>query len=564
MFAKLKTLPVGGLAVSLVLLLAMTGAYRFFASPAEPTVGGGPATMRRLSEAQYRRSVADVFGSDIKVAGRFEPEARRDGLLAVGSSQVGLSATGFEQYYNLARDVSAQVVNGQHRSSLPCRPSAADAPDDTCALMVLRQYGLPLLRRPPTDERLSELTAIARKSAIEHRDFYAGLQTALVGLLASPDFLFRVDLVKAVDSRPAALVLDSYSKAARLSFFLWNAEPDMDLLTAAERGDLDNPTRLAVQVDRLIASPRLQDGVRAFFTDFLGFDEFEHLEKDGAIYPAFSPKVAQDAKEQTLKTIADLLVVRRGDYRDLFTNHDTFLTRRLGMIYGVPVESRTGWDRFRFPADDARGGLLEQVSFTALHSHPGRSSPTLRGKAIRELLLCQQVPAPPNNVNFAVVQATNNPNFKTARARLTAHRTEPTCAGCHKIMDPAGLALENFDGAGQYRATENDASIDASGELDGQHFSDAAGLGQTLHDDPAAAACLVGSVYRYAVGRSIAPGERDWVKWLNTSFVDDGYRLPDLMRRIALSRAFYAVSEPPGGNPSVAALQQPESEEIQK
>ena len=558
---KLKSIPFVCIAGALLAASAAVGVYLAFLSPGEPAARGGPAVMRRISEAQYRRSIADIFGADIKIAGRFEPEARREGLLAVGSSKVGLSATGFEQYYNLARDISTQVVDEQHRSLLPCKPQALNAPDDACTLTVLRRFGLPLLRRPPTEARLAELVEIAHKTTEEHQDLYAGLKMALVGILASPDFLFRVDLAGAGQDRPEQISLDDYSKATRLSFFLWNATPDAELLAAAARGDLERRSGLTAQVDRLLASPRLEDGVRAFFSDFLGFDEFDHLEKDGAIYPAFSPKVAQDAKEQTLKTIADLLVARRGDYRELFTNHDTFLTRRLGMIYGVPVDSRTGWDRFRFPADDPRGGLLEQVSFTALHSHPGRSSPTLRGKAIRELLLCQTVPAPPNNVNFAVVQDTNNPNFKTARDRLTAHRTEPTCAGCHRIMDPSGLALENFDGAGQFRPTENGTAIDTSGELDGQKFADAAGLGRALHDDPLAAACLVGSVYRYAVGRLVAPGERDWMTWLTKSFTSDGCRLPDLMRRIALSRAFYAVSGTPRGTQSAAVVPGTGSEE---
>lgn len=540
---KRKSVLIGSLAV--VAVVAGFGAYRYLSAPSEPTVAGAPATMRRLTEPQYRRSIADIFGSDIRVAGRFEPEARREGLLAVGSSQIGLSPAGFEQYYNLARDISAQVVGEPHRASLPCKPKAGDAPDDACTRAVLRHYGLSLFRRPPTEERVAELVTVARKTAEGHHDFYAGLRMALVGLLAAPDFLFRVDQVST--PQPGQPALDDYSKAARLSYFLWNAEPDAPLLAAAAKGDLDSRSGLAAQVDRMLASPRLDDGVRAFFTDFLGFDEFAHLDKDGAIYPAFNPLVAQDAKEQTLKTITDLLVTRHGDYRDLFTNHDTFMTRRLGMIYGVPVESRAGWDRFHFPDDDPRGNLLAQASFTALHSHPGRSSPTLRGKAIRELLLCQPVPAPPNNVNFAVVQDTSNPNFKTARDRLTAHRTEPTCAGCHRIVDPPGLALENFDGAGQFRPNENGAAIDASGDLDGHHFTDAAGLGRALHDDPAATSCLVVSVYRYAVGRSVVPGERDWVKFLTKSFADDGYRLPDLMRRIALSRAFYAVSEPTPG-----------------
>jgi Protein of unknown function (DUF1588)/Protein of unknown function (DUF1585) len=206
--------------------------------------------------------------------------------------------------------------------------------------------------------------------------------------------------------------------------------------------------------------------------------------------------------------------------------------------------TRDGWEAHDFPADDARAGLLTEISFLALHSHPGRSSATLRGKAIRELLLCQQVPMPPANVNFSIVQDTGNPKYKTARDRLTAHRTDAVCAGCHKIMDPIGLALENFDGAGQYRTAENGAPIDASGELDGTQFKDAAGLGQAMHDDPAAVSCLVGDVYRYAAGRDVQQSEMAFTVWLKDRFAADGYQLPVLLRRIALSDAFYRVSRP--------------------
>ena len=145
-----------------------------------------------------------------------------------------------------------------------------------------------------------------------------------------------------------------------------------------------------------------------------------------------------------------------------------------------------------------------------------------------------------------------NPQFKTARERLTAHRTQATCAGCHKIMDPIGLALENFDGAGQYRSQENGAAIDPRGELDGAKFKDAAELGQALHDNPSAAACLANSVYRYGAGREFDPGEKDWQKYLLDQFARNGYRLPDLLKFIATSDAFYAVR--PAGDVKEAGL----------
>jgi len=234
-------------------------------------------------------------------------------------------------------------------------------------------------------------------------------------------------------------------------------------------------------------------------------------------------------------------VTQKADYRDLFTTRKTFLTRNLGVVYQVPVASEKDWEAHEFAADDPHAGILTQLSFTELHSHPGRSSSTLRGKAVREILLCQVVPSPPANVNFTVVQDTNNPNFRTARDRLTAHRTEATCAGCHKIMDPIGLGLENFDGAGQLRATENGAPIDASGEIDGIKFTDAASLGKAIHDNPATTACLTNSMYRYAVGRDFDPGEREFQTWLGKQFADKGYRVTDLMKTIATSDAFFAV-----------------------
>ena len=169
-------------------------------------------------------------------------------------------------------------------------------------------------------------------------------------------------------------------------------------------------------------------------------------------------------------------MVQHGDYRDLFTTRRTFLTPLLGSIYRVPVaQNGDHWQPYEFAQGDPRAGILSQASFVALHSHEGLSSPTLRGKALRELLLCEPVPAPPGNVNLSGAQDMHDPHFRTMRERLTAHRTDPTCAGCHKNIDPMGLALENFDSDGSYRTAENGQALDTSGELDGIGFNDAAG-----------------------------------------------------------------------------------------
>ena len=178
-----------------------------------------------------------------------------------------------------------------------------------------------------------------------------------------------------------------------------------------------------------------------------------------------------------------------------------------------------------------------------MFSHPGRSSPTLRGKALREIFLCQKVPAPPGDVNFTIVQDTSNPVYKTARERLQAHATNPVCTGCHKITDPMGLALENFDGGGSYRTMENGVPLDTTGELDGVKFTNGAELGRAVHDNAAATSCLVDRISAYALGRTPAKSEAtDWVAPLKQAFTADNYVVPALMRRIATSPEFYRAA----------------------
>jgi len=510
-----------------------------------PQSSGGPATVRRVTKDQYVAIIGDVFGADIKIQGRFDPDVRESGLLAIGTAHVSVTPSSLEQYDSIARTIAAQVVDEHHRAQLfPCKPASPTAPDDGCAGQFLGEVGHQLYRRPLTGQELKAQVAVAHEAAGTLGSFYDGVATSLAIMLESPRFLFREETAEPDPDHPGTLRLTAFSKATRLSFFLWNTTPDDQLLAAAENGELNTESGLARQVDRMLASPRLKSGVRAFFTDMLGFDAMATLAKDPEVYPKFTPTLIGDAQEQTLRTLTDHLLTRNGDYRDVFTTRHTYLTQLLGAIYRVPVGTKGGWEAHDFPDGDPHAGIETEVSFLALHSHPGRSSSTLRGKAVREILLCQQVPTPPASVNFSIVQDTKNANLRTARDRLTAHRTQPTCAGCHKIIDPIGLSLENFDGLGGYRAQENGAPIDTSGDLDAVHFEGAAGLGQTLHDDPAATACLVNRLYGYGAGRAPVTGEAEWMKYLQARFAAQGYRLPDLMRTIVTSDAFYRISAP--------------------
>ena len=522
-----------------------------------------PAEVRghRLSSSQYRNTITDVFGPDIELGGRFEPGVRIDGLLEAGLGDVSVTAAGMEQYDAMARKIASQVVDERHRGVLiPCQPQAVTVPDDDCVARAMRKFGRLLYRRPLTDAELASYVGAARAATGITKDFYSGLSLSLAAMLSSPKFLFRPEFAVPDRTHPSGYRLDDYSLAARLSTFLWDAEPDMPLLQAADRGELSTRVGYERQVDRMLASPRVEAGVRSFFRDMFQLDEFATLSKDAALYPKFNVQVAADAQEETLRTVVDLLLVHDGDYRDVFTTKKTFLTPELAAIYRVPFANEVpngspdAWGAYEYPSTDPRAGILSQVSFTALHSPPGRASATIRGKALREIMLCEKVPSPPANVNFKIVLDTSNPVYKTARERLTAHRSNPVCAGCHKFVDPIGLSLENFDGIGAYRTRENEVPIDTSGELGGNKFDGPQGLGRAMHDDPATVSCLVDRLESYALGRQLSKQDQPILQELQQGFANSGYRLPQLLRQIATDDSFYRVSPPQGLGPAQASL----------
>jgi len=289
--------------------------------------------------------------------------------------------------------------------------------------------------------------------------------------------------------------------------------------------------------------------VRAFFDDMFHFNEFRTVTKDPLIYPQYQNATAVAAREQTLRTVINHLVIDKKDYRDLFTTRSTFMTPALATLDGIATPP--GWVPYTFPSDSYRAGLLTQVSFLSLHAHSGRGSPTLRGMALREILLCQVVPTPPPNVDFSIL---NNPDSKypTQRDRVMAHQETASCAGCHRIMDPIGLGLENFDGAGGFRQTENGVPIDASGNLDGVEFEDAIGLAHALRDNPALPECLVQRLYDYSVGGPAAAKDnpREFLIYVNEIFAAKDYRLHDLLRTIVLSDAFSRIQSPRNSVPA--------------
>jgi uncharacterized protein DUF1592/uncharacterized protein DUF1588/uncharacterized protein DUF1595 len=523
--------------------LAFAASMPFAAAAAE-------VTLVRITPEQYQRSIHDIFGPSIEIEpNAVEPGFRDQGLLAVGARRLTLTPAGLERDAALAQQIAEQVTDSRRiKTLIPCEPAASDAPDAACTAKFVRNAGLLLFRRPLTDDEVQGYVTTADSSAKVMRNFAAGIGAVLMQMLVAPDFLFRLEYSTPDPADPAKMQLDAYSRASRLSFFIWDSAPDAELLAAAQSGKLLKPEGVREQVERLLDSPRVEDGLRAFFTDMMSFSAFATLTKDTGIFPKFTKNVEEDAREQTLKTIVDHLIVRNREYKDLFVTRDTFLTPSLAALYDVPLPrsqelgGAVPWVPYQFPEGDTHVGLLTQVSFVAVNSHPGTTSPTLRGKALRENLLCQTVPPPPANVDFSLVQDASNPKLKTVRQRLDAHRSAPTCAGCHRITDPVGLALENFDSSGVYRTVENGADIDTTGDFNGKHFDNIVQLAQIIRDDPGTTSCLIKRAYAYGTARAPAPAEAKWLAELQKSMGSVKWR--ELIRRLTASPDFFKVPAP--------------------
>jgi hypothetical protein len=513
---------------------------------------GFVSAYRRLTESQYRHAIADTFGPDIIINARFEPERREDGLQAVGSAQLSVTTTGLEQYLAVARSVADQVVDEKRRDKLVGCSSVSPGPAaDACAETFLKRAGLQLFRRPLSATEIAGFKSVWKNAADKSGDFNKAISLSLVSLLMSPEFLFRVERAEADPASSGAYRLDSYSKATRLSFTLWDAPPDAELATIARSGAIHDPAVMSKQIDRMLASPRLEAGVRAFFTDMLQFETFDTLSKDAATYPNFSQTVADSAREETLKFLVDHLVTRAADYRDIFTSPDTVLNRPLASVYDVPYPSAEPWARFTFPEKSERAGVLTQVTFLSLFAHPGSSSPTIRGVKLNEIFTCVAIPQPPPDVDFSKVQALEK---GTVRTRLIDHMTNPGCSSCHLISDPPGLALERFDGLGQFRTMENGAPIDVAADIAGKKFNGSVGLGQYMHDHPGVPGCAVRRISAYGAGHSYGPDRANGLAERTSAFAASGYRWAPLLRGVLTDPQFYNVTPPEGARVQTAEV----------
>ena len=497
------------------------------------------AGLRRLTIPQYRNAIRDLFGADVTVATEFEPDTMLSGFASIGAARVGLSAKITEQFETSALAIAKQVLtNTATRGALVgCTPAAVT--DDACTRTFVTKMGRRAWRRPLVEEEILQYIGIARTAQTQLNDFFGGLQYGLAGILQSPHFIYRVELGKPDTVQPARLAFSDHELATRLSFFLWNSTPDDQLLDAADARQLTQGGGLTVQAQRLLASTRIQSAMETFFSEFYRLWELDELTLLPSLFPQMTATVGPAMRGETLRFLNDIAFVRGADFREIFDGRGTFVNKELAGLYGVPAPAGTDYVATMLPDNGMRAGLLGHGSFLSVSSQPNRSSPTRRGKFIREMMLCQSIPTPPPDVTPFPDAAPG-----TAREKLTSHRQNAACAGCHAIMDPIGLALENFDGIGAFRTNDKGLPIDATGELDGVQFDGPRQLGAALKNHPESGPCIARQIYRYAMAHVENAGEEAAIITLSKAFKDSGYRFRALVEGVVTSPAFVYAAKP--------------------
>lgn len=497
----------------------------------------GYVALRRLTRPQYNNVIKDLFGSEIDIPRILEPDVARSGLRNVGASEVSYSPRGVESIESASYAISTQVVSNTslYAEIFPCDPPS----DDACLDASLTALITRIFRRPPTEFELTTTKTIVRNAEERLESVQEGFGFGIAALLQSPHFLFRAEL-GSTDS--GDLQFTSYEMASRLSFFLWNSMPDAMLFELAAVDQLKTRTQIYNAARTMMSDAKFRHGLRAYFEDALELYELDHLSKDPKIFEHFDPELGPSAAEETWRLIEHLVFEEPRDFRDLMTAEFTFVNPRLATIYGVPAPAESGFGRLPLDPEAQRAGLLGHVSFLALHSHSTATSATRRGEAVRTRLLCQDIPSPPVNVDTSIPAPTGT--RRTLRERVAEHLADPSCIGCHQLTDPIGLGLENFDSIGRFRALDNDAEIDPSGDLDGEPFANPVELGQRLRDHPSYAPCVVQKIVEYGVGRALVSSERAWMRILVERFEMHGFLLQPLILEFVTSPVFTQPGTP--------------------
>lgn len=488
---------------------------------AQTEVGATP--LQRLTRSEYDNTVADLLGITGHPAAALPPDGS-SGLFA-NNGEAAVSNYAVEVYRDLAESLAASA---DIDTLLPCDPAAIG--EAACARAFVTTFGRRAYRRPLDDAQVERLMELFERGRTDG-SFADGIALTIEAMLQSPSFLYRVeagdrDLVE----------LDGYEIASRLSYFLWRSMPDDALLDAADAGELDDDAGIEAHARRMLEDERAERAVLTFFGDLYALDTATAVYKDPELFPAFSAELAQDMRTELELFV--LSTLRDGDHRleSLLAADHTFVNARLAAFYGIAAPPGDDFVRVELTGDAAQG-LLAKPLLMALSAHDQRTSPTRRGKLVRTRVLCQGLPPPPPGVESAVP----SPGTLSTRAWVQQRLDDPSCEGCHKLMDPIGLAFEHFDASGHYRELEDGLAIDASGTLvdtdvDGE-FEGPSGLVAKLVQSEQVGECFAAQWFEFGLGRAPDSDDTCTTTDIAAAFADSDHDLDALVFAIATSDA---------------------------
>ena len=507
------------------------------------TATGGAATaldpgrkdaMHRLNSAEYDATVQDMLGTSLQPANASWRGGELGGFDNM-ASVLGVDEAQYDRYLSAAQALATELLASE---KLRARLVPCELGDSTCAASTIAAAGLRLFRRPLEPDELQTYQRVYDGARALGDDESAALTLTLQALLSSAEFLYRIELDPEPEST-AAHPLGSYELASRLSYFLWSSAPDDALLQSAADGSLSQPASLSVVVDRMLDDPKSERFITNFAGQWLGARQVPSHPAIPKFYQ-WTPPVALAAGQEILLYFGDFLRSGRSWFE--FPSADfNYIDGELAYLYGIPT-SLTGsgtFERVEYH-DDKRAGFFGLAGFLALSSLDRRTSPSRRGRWIAGNLLCEEPDPPPANVPMLQGNSAGGaPGMLNVRQALEQHRSNGACAACHRLFDPYGLALEEYDAIGLYRSTYDDGSpVDASTTLppsashpDGLTVQGLDGLAQAVSTDPSFGECLAKKLLTYGLGRLVTTSDEPHLQRAQQEWLAAG-QTPSLSRLI--------------------------------
>jgi hypothetical protein len=513
----------------------------------------GPRVLRRLARFEYDNSIQDLLGQDANADEGLAADTVVNGFDDNAQALVVTPLLG-DQLYTSAERLAAQAVQDLARLA-PC--ATANATDD-CATQIITDFGRRAFRRPLTDTEAARYLGLHQIGA-KDGGFSAGIQLVLTAMLQSPGFLYRTELGDL--SADGSFVLDPYEIATELAYTLTGSTPDDVLLDAAKNNALATPDQLDAQAHRLIASARGQAQLVHFVSEWLELDRLASVPKDAAIFPEFAPEIRQAMAKEAQRFVARVAFEGEGTLAALLTAPLAFVDDGLASFYGVPKPSMPDADGFGAvqAPDPERHGVLALGGVLTTFARPDSTSPVLRGKLVRERVLCQPLQPPPPGI---IVQPPPVDPTLSVRQRYAAHSAKQPCQSCHRLIDPIGFAFEHFDGVGRYRELDGDHPVDASGQIvdsvsTDAHFDNAAQLTQILGASDEVARCFALQWFRFACGVAENADLSCALEQVQQSFQQSGGKLSELLLSTVRLAHFVRRTAAPGDAAATSAAPEP-------